>query len=987
MFIIVKTSQLAAMQRPVLLSLLLILFALPSSYAGHYITGYFEWEALGNDSFKVTLNVYQDCNSTIPPTAPKFNIESPISNYQVSSSKVGSTEDITPLCRNSCTRCSSSSCGLQYGTKKASFSAIIDLSNERKKSRCNVIAYVKECCRPSGLTGGSSEAWHIQAEINACMVPNSSPTWSDNGPSLMCSGSNQKIDCSITTGNPKDSVIYSLTTPLVTATKMITWNSGYGAEKPLNFLGFPRNTLSYPRGFHLDSLTGMLGFRPMGEHAAVMAVTAEIYRGGKFVGSVSRESQVLVIKCPSNAQPLLSGVNCKKSSVTNLEMKVCPGTKVCFKVCTSDSDKDDTLYLDWNKGIPGGTFKTLDPKSKRPTGEFCWTPTAADISTVPHKMVVTVYDDACPVNGVASQLYSITVKRPDSAQVSLHTTDLGCNKYRFRLKSVNNVVPNSVSWFINDSIPIGLGDSIEHEFDSIGTFVVAGVSDGCYQQILKDTIEVKTLGQIEILGIDSSSYLCASQTLKLTPAIQGAVGQPQFSWKIDSKVKSHSSLTADSMEVNFHSVGVAPKLSYAFELSIVDSLKCTLTKEFEVVTVSPDTVNVEGDYSLCEGTQSTLTLKPYNGSGSWTGPAIINNQMDLGSLSPGQYTARFAHADSNGCFVDSSIITLKPTPQADAGSDFTTCTSALPVSLLGKPTGGIWSGSGINSNNELEPNTLKKGQYTLRYVYTNSSGCTDVDSALIDVVDHQLLVTAPDSAFSCDDGASFVLTGKPEGGFWAGAGYASSGETVVIDPKAGIPGRQNLVYTVTDTNQCSGRDTTLLVIDNLPWASFTVVDSVVKQGDTLPVQNNSQLSTTHGAFTWIVSGPTSKIGKGVSPKLKMDSLGYHDVGLVVKDTLTGCSDTFEMAMAVRVVLATSLGLDNFKMVEVYPNPTSDQLNIVNAGNEPLTISMFSISGKLLYRAEGVRGKETIDLAHLPSGVYTLELTDAGATNMRKVIKE
>lgn len=972
------------MKRHLLVSLLFVLFTFPSAFAGHYITGYFEWDALGNDSFKVTINVYRDCNSILG-SAPKFSVKSVCSSYSVQSTKTGTSVDVTPVCKTSCTRCTSPSCTFSTGIEKLSYSAIIDLSQERKKGCCNVSLSVAECCRVGGLTGGSGEAWHQQVDINPCVVPNSSPKWSDNGPILLCIGRDQKIDCSITTGNPQDSVVYRLKSPLKGLNTPITWKSGYSAKSPLNYLGYPKSTLSAPRGFNLDTVNGLLLFRPMTAQIASMSVTAEIYRKGVLVGSVSRESQVTVLKCPTNSQPTLSGVNCKKSSGSNLEMEVCPGTQVCFKVCTNDNDRNDSLTLDWNKGIPGATFTTLDPKSKQPKGEFCWTPTASDVSTIPHKMVVTVFDDACPINGITSQVYNITVKRPDSAQVTLYTTDLGCNAYRFRLKSVNNVVPNSVDWFINDSIPIGKGDSIDQQFDSIGTFIVSGVSNGCYQQILKDTIQIKALSNMEVNGIDSTSLRCAYSPLKLRPMVTGAVGTPKYSWKVDASVSTHSNLNADSLDLTFPNV--KGPVRYLFNLELTDSLQCTYSKDFEISALGTDTVSVEGDYSICEGTLSTLTLKQYGGLGSWSGPGVSNNVVDLKSLSVGQYVQRFSHVDSNGCFVDSSIIEIKGGSKADAGADFTSCTSGLLTTLDGKPVGGSWKGQGINANNEFEPFTLSKGNYPLSYEYINSSGCSAVDSVWVTVVDYKLAATVPDSAFSCDDGPKFTLVGKPKGGFWAGAGYVSSGETVVIDPSIGIPGRQNLVYTVADSNQCIGRDTTKMVIDDLPWANFTVSDSLVEQGKMLPVQNNSQLSTTHGKFTWIVSSPTNKTGKGSAPQLVMDSLGYHDVTLIAADTVTGCSDTVKLARAVRVILNTSTTLERLQNVRVFPNPVSNQLQIVNTDQRPITASIFSMDGRLLQRIEQISGKQLIDLSQLSNGLYTLELRGSGAIDTRMIMKE
>jgi hypothetical protein len=133
-----------------------------------------------------------------------------------------------------------------------------------------------------------------------------------------------------------------------------------------------------------------------------MAVRVREYRGGEMVGSVVRDIQVRVIPC-TNTNPYISGIN----GTNSFSASACAGSNLSFQIFSYDNDPGQNLSLTWNNAISGASFTTTN--AQHPTGTFSWTPTAADVSTLPYCFTVTVTDDNCPLNGTQTYSFCITV--------------------------------------------------------------------------------------------------------------------------------------------------------------------------------------------------------------------------------------------------------------------------------------------------------------------------------------------------------------------------------------------------------------------------------------------------------------------------------------------------------------------------------------------------------------------------------------------------
>jgi hypothetical protein len=71
---------------------------------------------------------------------------------------------------------------------------------------------------------------------------------------------------------------------------------------------------------------------------------------------------------------------------------------------------------------------------------------------------------------------------------------------------------------------------------------------------------------------------------------------------------------------------------------------------------------------------------------------------------------------------------------------------------------------------------------------------------------------------------------------------------------------------------------------------------------------------------------------------------------------------------------------------LYPNPATGKLTITTARD--CTLSLYDMIGREVYRTTIISGKETISVAHLAKGVYTVQLlTTSGHKVVKRVVKE
>ncbi len=349
-------------------------------------------------------------------------------------------------------------------------------------------------------------------------------------------------------------------------------------------------------------------------------------------------------------------------------------------------------------------------------------------------------------------------------------------------------------------------------------------------------------------------------------------------------------------------------------------------------------------------TDGVLTLtagQPAGGYYSGTG-VVGSQQFDPALAGPGLHDIIYTYTQ-NGCVANvTAQITVTATPQASLALILPQCVQNGAIALVqGSPSGGTYLGPGVNGN-LFDPALAGVGSHTIRYVLSNGNCADTASTQVVVTAAPQASITALPSL--CTDGGTRLLQGQPQGGNFSGPGVNFG----VFNALQAGPGVHDVRYIVS-VNGCT--DTALMQVEVLATPAQPEIT----------VQGSQLVSSALSGNRWYRNG----------------QLLPNDTGRVLLPALTGnyqvqvqnggCVSPLSTAFVVSQVSVAPQGLAG---VEVFPNPTSDRLQV------RWEAALYQVRNLALYNALGQKvletevrsqGQAAIDVGTLPEGTYQLML--------------
>jgi len=248
-----------------------------------------------------------------------------------------------------------------------------------------------------------------------------------------------------------------------------------------------------------------------------------------------------------------------------------------------------------------------------------------------------------------------------------------------------------------------------------------------------------------------------------------------------------------------------------------------------VVTFQPDGGSLPYEVQLSNGA-TVSTFPGVDGAVSLTVPLLPGPT----SFSLMKLTDKFGCSRSSGFDQASVTVTPLPAPAVVFKSLAPVCISNDPVVITAasETTGilgnGVYSGPGIDADGNFSSARAGVGAHTIKYTYTASDGCADVDSGLV-VVNPLPVITGPSRITACG-GIPVQLT-------------ISGGKTYEWSPAEGVdhPDAGNPIITVdttttffvkaTDSNGCVARDTITIKAAISAATAFVLPNAFTPNGD------------------------------------------------------------------------------------------------------------------------------------------------------------
>lgn len=400
-------------------------------------------------------------------------------------------------------------------------------------------------------------------------------------------------------------------------------------------------------------------------------------------------------------------------------------------------------------------------------------------------------------------------------------------------------------------LPTDTGTVVEASV-TVPTQYVVQVTDG--NCIAYDTIDIDFFTSYPA-NLSGSNIGCAgTATGDLVSTPTGGNDPYDFEWGDGSSIIQTSfGLSSDTV------VGLPAGTYY---LTLTDNSGCQAFDSITLTVPLPLQLSVTGADISCFGEiDGTASASSLDGTPPYTFVWSTGDTADnLTGLSAGMYYVTVT--DSSGCTLNDSILLIEPSEiNITADADSTSCpTSADGIAWVDILGGGTppytiaWS----NGQTTDTATGLPTGWHFV--TVTDASGCTEIDSAIVEAADSFIITTTLISDASCFNTADGQASADV-GGVTSGYTFAwSNGESTAT--ATSLPQGPNTV-TVTDGSGCN--QTASITIGGPPrfFLDSTTTDATCAGGD----DGTAEIVVTTGGtppFTWDWSnGAAGNIATGL----------------------------------------------------------------------------------------------------------------------------
>jgi hypothetical protein len=302
------------------------------------------------------------------------------------------------------------------------------------------------------------------------------------------------------------------------------------------------------------------------------------------------------------------------------------------------------------------------------------------------------------------------------------------------------------------------------------------------------------------------------------------------------------------------------------------------------------------------------------------------------------------------------------------------CLSSGLVNLSATPSGGDFTGNGVVDSDIFDPTIAGIGNHTIMYSFTDIEGCSSVESITITVTD-DVEVNIGNLNPVCTNSSPITLnTGSPAGGTYSGDGVSNN----IFNPSLLGPGTYTITYTYSE-NGCEGSASTEVVVNQAPTVNLSPFDKLCIYNESFALTGGSPAGGTYSG-PGVSNNSFNPAGAGI---------GLHTITYTFTNA-NGCSGSATQTISVE----ECLGMDNISIsnsLQIYPNPTSDRLNIqFNTWvNSDFKITLISYTGAVIsekiVRSHIGEFTENLHLGDLRKGVYFIRITTPKEVITQKVI--
>ena len=274
-----------------------------------------------------------------------------------------------------------------------------------------------------------------------------------------------------------------------------------------------------------------------------------------------------------------------------------------------------------------------------------------------------------------------------------------------------------------------------------------------------------------------------------------------------------------------------------------------------LLTINPlPVVSISGlATSYCINATS-LTITGIPSGGTFTGNGIVGNTFNPVFAGLGTHSIIYAFTDINGCSnSDTQSVVVNALPIVSfTGLPTICCLNDSAYLLIGNPSGGSFSGSGIVQN-VFNPFLASTGFHNITYTFTDANSCTNNTSQNITVNPNPIANAGADKIIACGGTGVMIGSGTTSGFSYQWYPTNSLSSSTISNPIA-TP-TITTIYTLTITNNTTGCTQTdeVFVILIGPTA-FAWPDTTICEGQSVTLY-----ATGGTSYLWNTNATTPSI--------------------------------------------------------------------------------------------------------------------------------
>ncbi len=385
-----------------------------------------------------------------------------------------------------------------------------------------------------------------------------------------------------------------------------------------------------------------------------------------------------------------------------------------------------------------------------------------------------------------------------------------------------------------------------------------------------------------------------------------------------------------SMTGNTFNPALANAGSNTIQYSYTDLNNCTSIDAVTFIVKAAPIINISTtlNSSYCSD-DSPVALSATPSGGTFLGNGVSGNNFLPAQAVSGPAEIIYTFSDTTGCTSSDTISTIvNSVPNVVFTNSFASsyCKNGATVSLSGFPSGGVFSGNGVNGT-IFYADSAVTGSNTISYTFTDGNGCSSTDNQNVTVNDMPIVTisTTLNSSYCVNDQA-VTLSATPSGGTFTGDGVSGN----VFTPANAGTGPVTIIYTYTNAGSCTSSDTISTIVYNQPTVVITnsFAAGYCQDGSTI----NLSGYPSGGSFS----------GSGVSGNVfstSSASLGANTIYYTYTD-VNGCANMDSATLTVNALPTVSVStnadvcssVNQIQLTGGTPTGGNYQGNAINSGS-------------------------------------------------------